>query len=670
MIRKIILLKNIKDQNKILSHHERVHLKKWIAMLGIILLAFLLLCQIYLSSNHSADQDQPAPHIPTLKKLCNVWLIEIGEDNILIYRDGKEESYDLGAIDGALYQPDWGMREQVADVLLADGLVIKVEPLTQKVHGVVLSADENSVEVQGYGHLPLASDYRGYRLYNTLAMCTYKDLAFGYDFADLVMQDGEVCGILMVREETMEDIRVLVKTSDFAALLHEELTFTCDTDFELSFHTEKEEKTEIHEAGEEITVSFDGERFGGIYADSERILIRPGALTGKILLKNVNRSQGMPGYRGQIELIRENHGFAVVNEVSLEDYLYSVVPSEMPASYGIEALKAQAVCARTYAYGHMQHAAYPAYGAHVDDSTSYQVYNNIVAQNSTTRAVQETHGILLETAQGDPAETFYYSTSCGVGSDANVWKTEAAQAIDYLKAKSISESSVSAGSGRIDSENGENSGNEVADGVMEQEIGETLRDEENFREFITGSNPDNFEVDEGWYRWTYQVKKLSPEYMYQVLKARYKANPELVLTKGKKDYVSEEPKEFQTVKNLYIAVRGSGGVADELIIETDKATYKVITEHNIRYVLCDGETKVKRAKGKDVEMPNLLPSGFFVLDAIQKDQNVVGYKLIGGGFGHGVGMSQNAAKTMAFKGYSCEEILTFFYDGCKLADIY
>jgi len=82
-------------------------------------------------------------------------------------------------------------------------------------------------------------------------------------------------------------------------------------------------------------------------------------------------------------------------------------------------------------------------------------------------------------------------------------------------------------------------------------------------------------------------------------------------------------------------------------------------------------TRYSYARIKEVmEMPNLLPSGFFVLDAIQKDQNVVGYKLIGGGFGHGVGMSQNAAKTMAFKGYSCEEILTFFYDGCKLADIY
>ena len=54
----------------------------------------------------------------------------------------------------------------------------------------------------------------------------------------------------------------------------------------------------------------------------------------------VNRSQGTPSYRGHIELLRTADGIAVVNELPLEEYLYSVVPSEMPASYPLEALKA------------------------------------------------------------------------------------------------------------------------------------------------------------------------------------------------------------------------------------------------------------------------------------------------------------------------------------------
>lgn len=123
----------------------------------------------------------------------------------------------------------------------------------------------------------------------------------------------------------------------------------------------------------------------------------------------------------------------MVNELPLEEYLYSVVPSEMPASYPLEALKAQAICARTYAYGHMSRAGYPRYGAHVDDSTSYQVYNNITEADSATTAVKETYGQMILTDEGTVANTYYYSTSCGVGTTANVWKTAEAEALDYLK---------------------------------------------------------------------------------------------------------------------------------------------------------------------------------------------------------------------------------------------
>ena len=56
----------------------------------------------------------------------------------------------------------------------------------------------------------------------------------------------------------------------------------------------------------------------------------------------------------------------LVNELPLEEYLYAVVPSEMPASYELEALKAQAVCARSYAYNQTQGLSYPEYNAHVD----------------------------------------------------------------------------------------------------------------------------------------------------------------------------------------------------------------------------------------------------------------------------------------------------------------
>ena len=49
---------------------------------------------------------------------------------------------------------------------------------------------------------------------------------------------------------------------------------------------------------------------------------------------------------------------------------------------------------------------------------------------------------------------------------------------------------------------------------------------------------------------------------------------------------------------------------------------------------------------------------------------VSGYTLIGGGFGHGVGMSQNGARNMAGNGYTCEDILYYFYEDCTLQNIY
>ena len=123
-------------------------------------------------------------------------------------------------------------------------------------------------------------------------------------------------------------------------------------------------------------------------------------------------------------------------------------------------------------------------------------------------------------------------------------------------------------------------------------------------------------------------------------------------------------------KDICIEKRGAGGVADELVIVGDEGTYKVISEHNIRYVLNNGESKIYRMDGSEVAGPNLLPSGFFVITTGKKEGNVVGYTLTGGGYGHGVGMSQNGAKEMAKCGFRAEDILLFFYEDCYIKSIY
>ena len=86
---------------------------------------------------------------------------------------------------------------------------------------------------------------------------------------------------------------------------------------------------------------------------------------GAIRLESITRGCGTPSYAGALELRAVSGAIAVINELPVETYLCGVVPSEMPASYELEALKAQAVCARSYAFRQMTSFGYPEYEAHV-----------------------------------------------------------------------------------------------------------------------------------------------------------------------------------------------------------------------------------------------------------------------------------------------------------------
>ena len=102
----------------------------------------------------------------------------------------------------------------------------------------------------------------------------------------------------------------------------------------------------------------------------------------------------------------------------------------MPASYEGEALKAQAVCARTYAWKQIQQQNLDEYGADVDDSVNYQVYGNSQPQVSTTEAVNATEGRII-TQNGEAVEAYYFSTSAGVTATDEIWGAETAA--PYLK---------------------------------------------------------------------------------------------------------------------------------------------------------------------------------------------------------------------------------------------
>ena len=615
--------------------------------------------------------------------LSNIWIMETEEESLLCFWNDYEIRFpvsDGGTLSDGTEQairPEQSdtAREQVADLHFLDGALQEVQTKTQKVSGKILRVEDGGVEVEGSGFLPFADNFRVYRLYGKLKAYETQDLRIGYDFTDFVVDDGCVQAALVVKEETMENIRVLVRTTGFAGLYHDSVSLTADCDLSVTAGEYGSRETTVVPAGETLTIdresglfasdgsadalaggSGGGSAGGSAGSASSTIRIEPAVLTGRISLQSVQRNQGTPSYRGSLELRLEEEGIVVVNELLLEEYLYAVVPSEMPSSYPLEALKAQAVCARTYAYARILHAGLPEYGAHVDDSTSFQVYNNILENAQTTKAVRETKGELLYYGE-ELADTYYYSTSCGYGTDAGVWSGSGPEQFPYLQARAVNVAGV------VDAQ-----GDAIDETVNEEEIAaaDFMTQEENFAAFIKNVRPSDFENEEAWYRWTYQAA-VDEAQLYEKVLERCAASPSTIFVLQENgEYANQTPPDPGRILELSITERSTGGVAQTLQIVGENATILVKTEHSIRYVLCDANVQVIRQDGSSWQPSTLLPSAFFVLETVKEDGYVNGFTLYGGGFGHGVGMSQNGARSMAESGCDCETILSYFYEGITL----
>ena len=125
-------------------------------------------------------------------------------------------------------------------------------------------------------------------------------------------------------------------------------------------------------------------------------------------------------YRGHFKVINDDNALTVINDLQLEDYIQGVVPSEMPSSWDIEAHKAQAIAARSYALANMGKRG--KYGYDLKDTPEDQAYGGASAETKqTNRAVEETAGIVL-VCQGKIVPA-YYSASAGgkTRSAGQVW---------------------------------------------------------------------------------------------------------------------------------------------------------------------------------------------------------------------------------------------------------
>ena len=471
-----------------------------------------------------------------------------------------------------------------------------------------------------------------------------------------------------------ETIRVLIQNSDYQGIFHKEVKLSCDTEWELHYGLDGE-LTEKHAGGEELLLDENSAWF----TECARIVLSPAEDGGKISLLSVNRSQGTPAYRGSMEIRKTGQGFVVINELPVEEYLYGVVPSEMPVSYPMEALKAQAICARTYVYAHLESPGYGEYGAHVDDSTGYQVYNNTAEKEEAIQAVQETKGEVVR-LNGELVDTYYYSTSCGFGADERVWNPGEEKKVSYLTAVSISETAM-----QQDQNSAEIPGTEYF-------TAQDMCRGDYFHEFLHNPPETDFERQEPWYRWSITVESLDTESLRKVLKERQEAEPDRILVEkngdktepvgsnagntdsnagntGSNAEAAGEWEDIGRITDICIGKRGDGGIAESLVIKGEKKTVTVLSQYNIRAVLCAGGVTAVRQDGSKVELKMLLPSAFFEIESVKEGENMIGYKLYGGGYGHGAGMSQNAARHMAEKGYTTADILLFFYRDCKIENV-
>lgn len=555
------------------------------------------------------------------------YLEEADESGIRFFYRGCELYHPCGQKQGS---------EQIVTLGLRGGELISYEEDGEIISGKTLQVTEHAVTLEEQGEIPFGEACEGYYQKEEVHSSNTSDIPIGYAFTDYLIKDGKICAFLILPKERMEYIRVAIQQSDYRGLYHKEVILQSSEELMLSYLENGERKEEPLSAGKKLVLTQDTD-----YLKEGMLKVVNPTNSGRTDLLSVHRNQGIPSYRGNFEIHKTEEGLLLINELLLEEYLYAVVPSEMPSTYPSESLKAQAVCARTYSYGYLEHAGLPALGAHVDDSVNYQVYNNIMEKKSSTDAVRQTEGEML-LQDGKPITAYYYSTSCGYGTDDRIWKEEGEGAAPYLRSVHIAQ----------DENNESQEISEQTDTTQTDELQKKSEQEEVLREYLTTVHEEDYEKEEPWYRWSYTVQDLDIDLLKKKLQERG-----ISFT------------DFKKVKDMEIIRRAAGGSARTLVISTDQGELQVEGEYEIRYVL-NQEGEVIRQDDSAYILSTILPSAYFVMDLQKGKKGITGFTLSGGGFGHGVGMSQNAAKAMAQSGRTYEEILAMFYWNCQLAKKY
>jgi stage II sporulation protein D len=177
--------------------------------------------------------------------------------------------------------------------------------------------------------------------------------------------------------------------------------------------------------GSASVFSSSGEKVSDVSASTLQFKFKNGkvefnsAQSNEFTVQSLNGDLGAIGdeYRGKMRIVATSKDILLINVVDVDEYLRGVIPAEMPYTWNIEALKAQAVAARTYAVKRMLVKANDLWD--VVATTADQVYRGTKYERSETdRAVAETAGEIA-TYEGKPIIAYYHSDSGGHTKDGN-----------------------------------------------------------------------------------------------------------------------------------------------------------------------------------------------------------------------------------------------------------
>lgn len=471
-------------------------------------------------------------------------------------------------------------------------------------------------------------------------------LLVGMEDVELFGWDGKLAAATAANSFGYETIRVNISTTGHESVFHPQVKITSSTRWLVS-----EAVTGFSRELAAGSVSLEpvdtGMKLSGAFGPavfSNRLIFTPLG-DAPLTVASITRSGKKPQYYGSIEVSSMKGGLVVANELPLEQYLHYVVPSEMPKSFGPAAMAVQAIAARTYAVSNLLASSWQSTSAHVVDSVLSQVYNNNGTNSVAQEAVATTRGQIVVAGE-KPADIRYFSTSCGFSANSHeVWS---GKPVAWLSAQPQFPGT--------------------------RDIG----DEESFRDFIINPPADAYDQSSPWFRWQFSLPGSQlADILEKTLQDIFKTNPGFVekWEQGKYIPATEMPATpIGELLDLIPSHRGDGGLLMSVEVKGSLGSWRINREYYIRQLLAPKGGKapvaLHRHDGSSLKDFPLLPSAFVFWDMEWQDHKLRDIRFYGGGYGHGVGMSQYGVKELARLGWSPGKILRHYFPGTQLENVY